>query len=141
MGRRGVKSSAPGGYGTISAKGYRRVRCPREKRLRMEHVLVWEDSHGSIPSGMQIHHKDGDKLNNAIENLEMLDALTHKRLHGGCEIRDGEWWKPCRKCGEMKMVASGYYRQKVGISPWCKSCCIANAVKNKKKRRELARTE
>jgi len=28
------------------------------------------------------HHKDGDKFNNALENLEWMDAEEHDRLHG-----------------------------------------------------------
>ena len=41
--------------------------------------------------GHQIHHKDGNKLNNNISNLELVDTLTHKRIHSGCELRNGEW--------------------------------------------------
>jgi len=37
---RGKISSAPGGYGHITAKGYRRVWDTEQKRFRMEHILV-----------------------------------------------------------------------------------------------------
>src|SRR4051812_2127149 len=95
-------SSAPGGYGTVTAKGHRRIGIGN--RQRMEHILVWEQHHGPVPDGFQIHHDNENKLDNRIENLKLLDPLTHKRIHGGCELRDGEWWKPCRKCDEIKPI-------------------------------------
>ena len=45
------------------------------------HRLIWEANKGSIPKGHHIHHKDGNKLNNAIENLECLSHAEHLRLH------------------------------------------------------------
>lgn len=137
MGRSGPKSNAPGGYGSISPKGYRRVWDVKEQRFRMEHVLVWEQHNGSIPRKMQVHHRDGNKLNNVIENLELLDSLTHKRLHSGCEMRNGEWWKPCRRCGEF-FPASLYYQRESGIASWCRQCSITNAMENKRKRKRDA---
>jgi len=56
----------------------------------MEHVMVWESVHGKVPDKHQVHHIDHDKLNNDISNLELLDWLTHKRKHSGCELRDDE---------------------------------------------------
>ena len=100
----------------------------------MEHDIVWEGENGPIPAGYDVHHINEDKLDNRIENLELLDPLAHKRLHSGCEVRDGVWWKPCRKCGTMKPVAE-YYRQQQWILSWCRACQIANAVRNKRKRR------
>lgn len=129
---RPLPSSAPGGYGTITRKGYRRIGVGGKQRL--EHVLVWEQFNGPVPVGFQVHHRDGQKLNNELSNLELVDALTHKRLHSGCEMRNGEWFKPCRKCGVTRPV-SDYYTRRDGISPWCKPCAVANAVKNKRKRK------
>lgn len=49
------------------------------KRL---HRYVWECNYGKIPNGYQIHHKDFDKSNNNIENLQLLRAYDHRALHG-----------------------------------------------------------
>ena len=117
----------------ITAKGYRRVYDPAGKRLRMEHDLVWEREYGPIPAGFFIHHINHVKLDNRIENLELADPLSHKRHHSGCELRGGVWWKPCHKCWVFKPDAE-YYRVNGGLCPWCKSCQIQNAIRNRRRR-------
>ena len=46
----------------------------------MEHRLVYEAYHGTIPNGYDIHHIDGDTYNNSVENLECLSHEDHARL-------------------------------------------------------------
>ena len=36
---------------------------------------------GKVPAGHHIHHVNGDKSNNNIENLQVLSAKEHCRLH------------------------------------------------------------
>lgn len=131
---RGKKSTNEFGYGYITKKGYHRVWDIKEKRYRLEHNIVWEEHYGKIPDGMQVHHIDHNKLNNDISNLKLVDSLTHKRIHSGCIEKEGMLYKPCRKCNELKPI-DDYYKRKVGISPWCKQCCVKNAVENKKRRK------
>lgn len=45
------------------------------------HRDVWENERGAIPEGWDIHHKDEDKMNNSIENLECLPKSEHTRLY------------------------------------------------------------
>jgi hypothetical protein len=49
------------------------------KRL---HRYVWEKEVGEIPKGCQIHHINGDKSDNRIDNLAIMTASGHLRLHG-----------------------------------------------------------
>lgn len=49
-------------------------------RKRM-HRYVWEFYNGEIPKEYHIHHKDGDKSNNNIENLEMILGRKHCKYH------------------------------------------------------------
>ena len=51
------------------------------------HRAIWEKENGPIPSGHHIHHKDGDKSNNSICNLEMISASEHARMHAA----ENEW--------------------------------------------------
>ena len=103
------------GYGYITEKGYRRVWDNTQKRYRLEHNIVWEKHYGSIPKGMQVHHRDFNKLNNDINNLVLVDSLTHKRLHSGCFIENGIWYKPCRKCGKMQPITKGLMELVLGV--------------------------
>jgi len=132
--KRGKRSSAIGGYGYITEKGYRRMWSIEEKRFRFEHVIIWETNFGRIPNGYQIHHKDRDKLNNDPNNLELVTPPYHKRIHAGCELRKDGWWKKCSMCKEWKHI-NDYYKRKDGVSGWCKKCSIDVAVKNKRKRK------
>lgn len=50
-------------------------------RKRM-HRYVWEFYHGKIPKFYQVHHKDGDRGNNDISNLELIRVGEHQRMHG-----------------------------------------------------------
>ena len=50
------------------------------KRKRL-HVYIWENEHGEIPAGYQVHHKDEDKTNNDISNFVLLTGKTHSEYH------------------------------------------------------------
>ncbi|GHV89874.1 hypothetical protein AGMMS50268_03770 [Spirochaetia bacterium] len=45
------------------------------------HRDVWQYNNGPIPDDFDIHHKDHDKSNNGIENLEMLSKSEHARMY------------------------------------------------------------
>lgn len=49
------------------------------KTIRV-HVAVAQAFIGEIKSGFEVHHKDGNKQNNRVDNLEILSVLEHKRL-------------------------------------------------------------
>ena len=38
------------------------------------HRYVWEHEAGPIPPGFEVHHIDGDKANNSLDNLCLLTA-------------------------------------------------------------------
>lgn len=45
------------------------------------HRLEWEKHHGKIPEGCVIHHKDENRLNWSIDNLECLTRAEHVEKH------------------------------------------------------------
>lgn len=61
--------------GYVDEKGYRRFKI-KGKTVK-EHRLVWEQNFGKIPFNYDIHHKDGNKLNNHISNLELIHHNEH----------------------------------------------------------------
>lgn len=64
----------------INKQGYKVIINKQGKRV-LEHRQVWEDNKGKIPPWYSIHHKDGNKLNNNIENLELLRFEEHIKEH------------------------------------------------------------
>jgi hypothetical protein len=44
----------------------------------LAHRIIWEMFNGPVPKGMEIDHKDGDKMNNKIENLRLCLSAQNK---------------------------------------------------------------
>jgi hypothetical protein len=71
---------AGNGEGTISPAGYRLKYSGG--RVRLEHHLVVEEALGRLlrPDEM-VHHINHDKLDNRLENLQIMTRSEHTRLH------------------------------------------------------------
>lgn len=67
----------------ITTNGYRRISVNGERVL--EHVAILEQHLGQKIKG-QIHHIDGNKLNNEIDNLHLFtNGSDHTRCHKSLE--------------------------------------------------------
>lgn len=80
--------------------GYVRVYVPghpvaNADGYALEHRLVVYDAGLEIPDGYHVHHRNGDKTDNRIENLEVIEAGDHSRHHvrerGVVENQYGFW--------------------------------------------------
>jgi hypothetical protein len=56
-------------------------------RMVRQHRQVWQRHRGPIPPGWHVHHRDGNKANNRIGNLEALSPKDHARIHSE-EVRE-----------------------------------------------------
>jgi hypothetical protein len=63
---------------TLRANGYYSLTTNERKLM---HRYVWENERGKIPIGFDIHHINGKKDDNRIENLECLSKSEHTRLY------------------------------------------------------------
>lgn len=140
MGKRGPKSKHPSGFGYTTAKGYHRAQLGG--RLRLVHDWVWEQEHGPIPDGYDVHHRNEDKQDNRIENLQLVTTLEHKRLHSEHYRRpgDGAWERRCNICGEWKpATVEHWYLSREGWVQYgrCRPCHIGVVVRAKQRRNSL----
>lgn len=112
----------------VTPKGYLMIWLNGKSKLL--HEFIWEQHNNcEKPKGFFIHHKDKNKQNNSIENLELVNEQIHQRLHAGW-VRDlnGNFVaKPCTKCKKILSLDKFYDRINYGIgysnpSARCKKC-------------------
>lgn len=104
------------------------------------HILVWEREYGEKPKKYEIHHKDLDKTNFSLGNLELLSSSDHHKVHAGWIKTNEEWsHKPCNGCNKI-LPLSDFYERKTTPSALCKSCHIIDtnnrmlsSIENKEK--------
>lgn len=65
---------------------------------RFIHILVYEHFVGPIPVGAKVKHKDGNKLNNSVDNLylKVPKALTEKqweKIEERKQKRKDDYWR------------------------------------------------
>lgn len=82
-----------------------------------EHRLVMEKRIGRfLDNDEKVHHKDGNRKNNRVSNLEIVCEKDHQRLHKGWRKIDGHWFKTCGMCNRGLRVEGNFYR----LSTWDK---------------------
>jgi hypothetical protein len=79
-GKKRPEVSHPIGHRRTVCKGY--VEIKTEDGWKREHRLVMEKHLGfSLEVDEIVHHIDGDKTNNVIENLRLMTHGEHTRMH------------------------------------------------------------
>lgn len=65
--------------GKITNKGYRVIYSKRDKKYIQEHRYVYEQHYGiKLLPHQNVHHINGDRTDNRIENLELWDTSQPK---------------------------------------------------------------
>lgn len=70
--------------------GYYKAQYDPAVGTRYMHRDVWVFCNGAIPDGHHIHHVNGDRSDNRIENLECVCKHEHARRH--MAQRPDGWW-------------------------------------------------
>lgn len=75
-----ILKKAPPGTGSMHKAGYRLIFVDGKQVLEHRHIV--EQSIGrKLPRNVHVHHKNGDKLDNRLENLEITTDEFHGYLH------------------------------------------------------------
>lgn len=99
-----------------------------------EHHLEWERQTGCpVPDGCIIHHKDGNKYNNDINNLQLMDAKSHILLHGQQKTKKIAIIK-CPSCGKIFEKEARFLKFRTLV--FCSRQCIGRYGYNTKHRKE-----
>lgn len=117
------------------------------KGVVYRHVIVAEAALGKhLPDGVEVHHVDENKQNNANSNLVICqDSAYHSLLHVRARaVRAGgnpNTQKLCGRCGELKPF-SEFNRMSVhkghGLQSRCRPCASAGFREWASKRRGAA---
>lgn len=92
-----IQKRASPGNGTIDSFGYRLITV-NGRRIR-EHRYVMEQALGRrLASTEIVHHVDGNKLNNALENLELTTRDLHPKEHASFR---SDTHKECSLCHQI----------------------------------------
>ena len=64
-------------------KGYYVIKtCKEGNHGKFLHKLIFEDFYNfKVPEGYVVHHKNGNKLDNCILNLQLMSNTDHSRYH------------------------------------------------------------
>lgn len=104
-----------------------------KKEIEPEARWIWEMNYGPIPEGMCISHKDGDRCNSKLQNLELVTMLdVKKKQQKNYMTVNGTLFKYCPKCNQWLSIENFKIHHKIGYQSYCISC----AKKDGKERRE-----
>jgi len=69
-----------------------------KQKLSKVHRVVWESFFGKIENGMQINHKDGNKANNNLDNLEVVTPKENTQHSWDTGLRKKQYGKETTNC-------------------------------------------
>jgi hypothetical protein len=125
----------------VRLDGYIDIYAPRHPLARrdgyvFEHRKVAWEAGLLVDPTLHIHHLNGDKVDNRIENLAVVDVAEHSRVH---IRRDGMRGSPAEnarkthcKYGHPFTPENTYH---YGSSRSCRTCAIRRAAEWKRARR------
>ena len=105
--------------GTLTPEGYCAVRIGRKTWPVHRVVKLTHDGCPPSPEAWQVHHRDGNKANNALNNLEYVTAAQNQLYSHATGVRRDSWHTQSRPV--VWRVIGGH--------EWSHSCSIAAAAK------------
>jgi len=79
------------------------------------HRRIWEDHFGEIPIDHHIHHKNGNSLDNRIENLECIHKSKHHSMHFSAQRQLEKMHSPESRLKAKEWARSSEAKKMLGI--------------------------
>ena len=79
------------------------------------HQYVWSFYNGDIPKGYEVHHKDLNRYNNDISNLELLEKHEHKKLHAKMLTQEQREWRKNNINEKARPKAVEWHKSEEGL--------------------------
>ena len=136
------KDSAWRYFRKSDGRWYRKWREPGSRKVyqQLESRWVWEQRHGSIPAGYEVHHRNHDHADNRLSNLRLVTVEWHDDYHQrlredhrtvrGVECRRCQRCRRYRPLGEFKQRRAGTYQG------YCVACSRAYLAEWRARNRE-----
>lgn len=67
--------------GEVKFKSYGYLMIRVNGILVIKHRYIWKKHYGKIPEGFELHHINGNKFDNTLENLELVTRKEHRQKH------------------------------------------------------------
>ena len=129
-------------YSPYDCSGYSGIKVllgRGNRKSLLVHRLVWEAFNGVIPRGMWVNHKNGDKGDNRLENLELVTPsqnLVHAYRELKCNRAKGECVHTALLTGEGieaigLLAKSGWSQHKIAKAFGVSQPTISNILNKK----------
>ena len=135
-----LKANLPSGYCMVGCKG----------RMIYYHRILWIIANGNIPEGKQLDHRNGNKIDNRLENLHLVshrenqqNQKKHREI-GRCGYywnkQDKKWQAQIKISG--KQIYLGYFTDENDAQKMYNIACeLLDSYENNKQFRELIKSK
>lgn len=83
------KNYRPVGSVRINVDGYIEIKVKDPNKWKLKHRVVWEESNGKIPAGMNLIFRDNNPLNTKLDNLMLVTRAENMEMNnigaGACK--------------------------------------------------------
>lgn len=105
---------------SLGRDGYKHI-----KKTRLHRYIVELSIGRKLKRNEHVHHIDLNPLNNDLNNLQIMSASEHQKLHGS--FRKNKVMMKCAICGKEKEYEKNYIK-KLSKNYKCMECRIKYAV-------------
>ena len=111
--------------GSINGNGY--IQVGYKGHVYQVHIVVWEMHNGPVPPGMVIDHDDRNRINNRIDNLNLVTQLQNNRNKSKSKRNTTGVTGVCWHKRDQRWVASISIEGK--LKQLGQSICLEEAIK------------